>query len=115
MKTQLHTDWTVKGNIEDYMSLHRHDDNINELKIYFNSVIDWVDSLFDEVYSEMKSVEWGRLYETYYKQPYNSKKINEKVTELYTDEYVKNKKGIFEYVLGGCVDTKLLEVRIFEE
>ena len=27
----------------------------------------------------------------------------------------KNRKGIFEYVLGGLVDTKLLEVRVFDE
>jgi len=31
------------------------------------------------------------------------------------DLYVKDKRGIFEYVLGGCSDTKLLEVRVFDE
>lgn len=107
--------WVSKGNIENYMSLHRHDTNINELKTYFNAVIDWVDNLFLEVYSEMQTVEWGRLYETYHKQPYNPKQISEKATELYADEYVKNKKGIFEYVLGGCQDSKLLEIRVFED
>ena len=107
--------WVSKGNIEEYMSMHRHDTNINELKTYFNSVVDWVDGLFSEVYSEMKNIEWGRLYETYHKQPYNNKEINEKVSELYADEFVKNKKGIFEYVLGSCTDSKLLEVRIFED
>jgi hypothetical protein len=112
---QCALDWVSKGNIEDYMSLHRHDTNINELQTYFNSVIDWVDSLFTDIYSEMKSIEWGRLYETYHKQPYNPKEISTKVEELYADEYVKNKKGIFEYVLGGCNDKKLLEIRIFEE
>lgn len=112
---QCALDWVSKGNIEDYMSMHRHDNNINELKTYFNSVIDWVDGLFVDVYSEMKSIEWGRLYETYHKQPYNSKEISAKVAELYADEFVRNKKGIFEYVLGGCVDSKLLEIRIFEE
>lgn len=108
-------DWVSKGNIEEYMSMHRHDKSINELKTYFNSVIDWVDGLFFDVYSEMKNIEWGRLYETYHKQPYNNKEINQKVEELYADEYVRNKKGIFEYVLGGCIDSKLLEVRVFEE
>lgn len=107
--------WVSKGNIENYMSLHRHDKNINELKTYFNSVIDWVNGLFDEVYSEMKSIEWGNLYELYHKKPYDKQYVNNKVNELYADEYVRNKKGIFEYVLGGCIDSKLLEVRIFEE
>ena len=107
--------WVSKGNIEDYMSSHRHDTNINELKTYFNSVIDWVNGVFADVYSEMRGLEWGRLYETYHKQPYNSKEISAKVATLYADEYVRNKKGIFEYVLGGCQDSKLLEIRIFEE
>lgn len=107
--------WVSKGNIESYMSLHRHDDNINELKTYFNAVIDWVDNIFLNVYSEMQAVEWGRLYETYHNRPYNPQEISTKVSELYADEYVKSKKGIFEYVLGGCIDSKLLEIRIFEE
>lgn len=107
--------WVSKGNIEEYMSLHRHDKNIKELKTYFNSVIDWVDSLFNDIYSEMKNVEWGRLYEVYHKNPYNPENISKKAKELYNDESVKNKKGIFEYILGGCKDSKLLEIRIFEE
>ena len=34
---------------------------------------------------------------------------------LCADPYVTDKKGIFEYVLGGCRDTKLLNVRVFDE
>lgn len=47
-------DWVSKGNIGDYMSRHRSDKNINELKRYFNSVIDWVSSVFTDVESEMR-------------------------------------------------------------
>ena len=43
------------------------------------------------------------------------KKINKDVEKLYADEYVKNKKGIFKYVLGGSKESRLLEIRIFEE
>lgn len=107
--------WVSKGNIDGYMSLHRRDTNINELKTYFNSVIDWVDSVFLNTYSEMQTIEWGRIYEEYHKKPYNPKEVSEKVEELYADEFVRNKKGIFEYVLGGCEDSKLLEIRIFDE
>jgi len=56
-------DWVSKGNIGNYMSKHRYDDNINELKTYFNTVIDWASSIFDHVLGEMKGLEWGRLYE----------------------------------------------------
>jgi 5-methylcytosine-specific restriction endonuclease McrA len=37
------------------------------------------------------------------------------VRKLYGDAYIKNRKGIFEFILGGSVDTKLLEVRVFDE
>ncbi|PKP49400.1 MAG: HNH endonuclease [Bacteroidetes bacterium HGW-Bacteroidetes-1] len=108
-------DWVSKGNISDYMSRHRYDKNINELKTYFNSVIEWVSSVFKDVESEMRGLEWGRLYETYHRKAYDPAKVSEEVQKLYGDLYVKNRKGIFEYILGGSVDTKLLDVRVFDE
>lgn len=108
-------DWVSKGNIGDYMSRHRNDNNINEVKTYFNSVIDWVSTVFTDVESEMRGLEWGRLYETFKKKPYNPQEVSNKVKELYADPYVKNRKGVFEYILGGSVDTKLLQVRVFDE
>jgi len=107
--------WVSKGNVSEYMSRHRYDNNITELKDYFTSVVDWVSTVFIDVESEMKGLEWGRLYETYRKQPYNSKKVAEEVKVLYGDPYVKNRRGIFEYILGGSIDTKLLEVRVFDD
>lgn len=113
----LHTalEWVSKGNIGDYMSSHRQDTNINELKTYFNSVLDWVDSVFKSVESEMRGLDWGRLYEEYHKKAYDMNKVDAMVKQLYGDPYVKNRKGVFEYILGGCKDTKLLDVRVFDE
>ena len=108
-------EWVSKDNVGDYMSRHRFDTNITELKKYFTSVIDWVSTVFTDVESEMKGLEWGRLYETYHNQPYNSKTVSEQVKNLYADPYIKNRKGVFEYILGGSTDTKLLEVRVFDE
>ncbi|OIP23606.1 HNH endonuclease [bacterium CG_4_10_14_0_2_um_filter_33_32] len=108
-------DWVSKGDIGDYMSRHRFDKNITELKKYFNSVIDWISSVFTDVESEMRGLEWGRLYEEYHKKSYNPVKISAEVHKLYGDPYIKNRKGIFEFILGGSVDTKLLGVRIFDE
>ena len=108
-------DWVSKGNIDDYMSIHRNDKNINELKKYFNSVIDWISSVFTDVESEMCGLEWGRLYEQYHKKAYDPAKVSKEVRKLYGDPYIKNRKGIFEYILGGSTDTKLLEVRVFDE
>ena len=108
-------EWISKGNIGDYMSHHRKDMNITELKSYFNCVIDWASSVFIEVENEMRGIEWGRLYEKYHKQPYNPKKVLTEVQNLYSDPYIKNRKGIFEFILGGSLDTKLLDVRVFDE
>jgi len=108
-------DWVSKGNIGDYMSSHRFDKNINELKVYFNSVIDWVSSVFTDVESEMCGIEWGRMYEIYHTKAFSPAKVSAEVQKLYGDPYVKNRKGIYEFILGGSTDTKLLNVRVFDE
>lgn len=108
-------DWVSKGHIEHYMSQHRYDTTIDEVTRYFNTVIDWISSVFLDVESEMRGLEWGRLYETYHTTPYHAAAISQRVQELYADPYVKNRKGIFEYLLGGEVQTSLLLVRIFDE
>lgn len=107
--------WVSKNNIGDYMSNHRYDQNINELRNYFNTVIDWVSSVFIDVEKEMCGLEWGRLYEGYHTKAYDPKKVSEEVQKLYIDPYVTNNKGIFEFVLGGLKDYKLLNVRVFNE
>ncbi len=113
LKTAL--DWVSKGHIDEYMSLHRYDNNINELKAYFTSVIDWVSSVFTDVESEMRGLPWGEYYERFHSNSYNPQLVHNKLQELYSDFYVKNRKGVYEYILGGCNDTKLLDVRIFDD
>jgi 5-methylcytosine-specific restriction endonuclease McrA len=108
-------DWVSRGNIDSYMSQHRYDTNINELKIYFTSVIDWVSTTFTDVESEMCGLPWGRLYEQYHTQAYDPIAVSEEVHRLMADDFVKDSKGIFEYILGGCTDTKLLNIRVFDD
>ena len=108
-------DWVSKGNKETYMSEHRNCEDISELKNYFTSVIDWISSVFKTVEKEMCGLKWGELYERYHANPYNPDEVDKKVKELYADGAVKNRSGIFEYVLGGCTETKLLNIRIFED
>jgi hypothetical protein len=107
-------DWVSKGDIGGYMSAHRYDTSITELKTYFNSVIDWVSTVFEDVLPEMKGLEWGRLYEEHHGKSYDPKKMSEQVKKLAADDAVTRRKGIFEYLLGGSVETKLLEVRVFD-
>lgn len=108
-------DWVSHGAVDNYMSKHRHDHDIKELKGHFNTIIDWVSSVFIDVESEMKGLEWGRLYETYHDQSYDPAKVSEEVHKLLGDYEVKDRRGVFEYILGGSVDTKLLNVRVFDE
>ena len=107
--------WVSKNNIDKYMSQHRFDTNINELKTYFNSVITWVSIVFKDVKPEMRGLEWGRLYETYHNNSYDPNKVSEILNKLYIDEQVQDRKGVCEYILGGCKDTKLLNIRVFDD
>ena len=108
--------WVSDGKPRDYMKDYRNNDNINELTAYFNKIIDWAASLFGDIdKKEMKSVEWDRLYRKYHKQTYDVEQVSNKVLKLYGDDCVQNRKGIFEYVLGGCSDPQLLDIRVFKE
>ncbi len=95
-------DWVSKGDIGGYMSAHRNDNNINELKTYFNCVIDWVSTVFKDVKKEMQGLEWGRLYEQYHSKSYDPVKVSADVRRLYGDLYVKNRNAASSnIILGG--------------
>lgn len=108
-------DWVSDGNIDEYMALHRDDTEIDELKNHFDTVIDWIDSIFDYTGSEVCGLEWGRLYKTYHTKAYSKEAVSNRVDELLGDPQITNKRGIFEYILGGEQDATLLNVRVFDE
>ena len=110
-------EWVAQGEdqIGIYMARHRNDTNISGVEVYFRSVLDWVGSVFPEVENEMRGLDWGRLYETYHLKSYDPAVTASAVQELYADPFVKNRRGIFEFVLGGMTDTKLIDVRVFDE
>lgn len=108
-------EWVSKDEVSEYMSFHRNDDKITGIQNYFNSVIDWVSSVFIDVEKEMCGLEWGRMYEEFHGQSYDPSQVSSQVKELYADPYVKNRKGIFEYILGGSNDTRLLDIRVFDQ
>jgi hypothetical protein len=104
-------DWISKGNIEVYMSKHQHDPNANELWLYFQSVINWVNAIFPKYRKEMKGVPWGFLYNDFNGKSFDSKKLEVDVDALMEDEDVGNKKGIYTYVLTR--KEKHLNIRAF--
>ena len=103
--------WISNDEIENYMSIHQHDPNANELWLYYQSVINWVKVVFPNYRKEMKGIEWGRLYNTYKDNAYNSAELETKIKALMMDEDVSNKKGIYEYLLDG--KEKHLNIREF--
>ena len=55
------------------MSQYCMDSDINELKTYYNSVIDWSTSVFTDVESTMRGLPWGELFDTFSSQAENEK------------------------------------------
>jgi len=108
-------DWASGGRIDDYMSVHRNDTDIRELKDRFDSVIDWIDSVFEYTGPIMCGQEWGRLYDKYHGCAYDKEAVAKDVSALLADDAVTDQRGIIEYVLGGKQDPRLLNIRIFDK
>lgn len=108
--------WINDGKIDEYMRDHQHDTNANELWLYFKGVIDWVAASFPKKRpQQMRLVKWGPLYNKYKGASLDPAKLEERVATLMGDPDVKNKRGIYEFLLGGEAEPKLLEVRVFDE
>lgn len=99
--------WISGGNITNYMSTHQHDINANELWLYFNSVITWIETTFaldtnpKNYRKEMLGLNWGDLYNRFRNNIYDAKAIEKRVNELMANEEVTDKKGVYEYILSG--------------
>lgn len=107
--------WISGDKIKQYMADHQNDKNADNLWQHFKLVIEWVQTTFTGYYTQMKGLNWGQLYDKYHEQTYDPIKVSKEVEVLYNDEHVHKIKGIFEYILGGSLDTRLLEVRVFEK
>jgi hypothetical protein len=104
-------DWISGGEIEQYMADHQHEPNANELWLYFQSVINWIQATFTNYRKEMKGVSFGSLYNELKDKKIDSKKLEEEITKLMQDEDVTKKSGIYEYVLTR--NEKFLNIRVF--
>ena len=102
--------------VDSYLAQHRWDSEITELKTYFTTVIDWIGSVFTRPPDkEMRGLAWGQLYERFHSTSYNAAALDADVEELRGDPAVKDKKAIYEYLLGGKTDTQLLRIRLFDD
>ena len=102
------------GDICSYMDEHQKDENAEPLWNYFETVIDWAGGLFEEDKS-MKKVEWGRLHKEHYERVYDADCTKRRQQELLNDYEVKNKSGVYEYILTGELEEKYLNLRQFDK
>jgi len=102
--------------VDAYLAQHRGDVSVDGLRTYFTSVIDWIGSVFTRPPDkEMKGLEWGRLYELYHAKAYNAVQIEADISSLLSDPAVATRRGVYEYVLSGKTDRRLLSIRIFDD
>jgi len=105
--------WINGGDVEGYMAIHQHDPNANALWTYFKDVIDWVILTFVKYRKEMKGINWAELYNAYHTQTFNTADLEKRIAELYLDDEVVNKKGIYLYIFDA--QEKYLNLRAFSE
>lgn len=110
-------DWVSKPQgktIDGYMAAHRTDADAAQLETYFTTVIDWIDATFTSVHPSMRGLEWGEMYERFHATSYKIDQLNADLADLLDDPAVHDSKGVYEYLLGGKEDTRLLNVRLFD-
>ena len=105
--------WISNDKIEEYMAINQHNEDANELWVYFQKVISWTKTIFPNYRKEMKGVNFGFLYNEYQNLSVNSNKLEEEIKQLMQDEDVTKKSGIYSYVLSR--KEKYLSIRSFTD
>ncbi|MBT6052377.1 MAG: DUF262 domain-containing protein [Candidatus Scalindua sp.] len=100
--------------IKEYMAVHQHQASANELWLYFQSVINWITTIFPTYRSkQMKRKDWGFLYNEFKDKNLDPAKLEKEIKVLMLDDEVGNKNGIYQYVLTR--DEKYLNLRSFSD
>lgn len=105
--------WISPGDIEGYMAIHQHKPNAKDLWLYFQGVMAWVKATFPTHRREMKSVQWGWLYNEFKDADLDPAELESQVATLMADDEVTKKRGIYIYVLHG--EERNLSLRSFTD
>jgi hypothetical protein len=105
--------WISKGKIVEYMAIHQHDENADELWEYFQTVISWARKTFPIYRHEMSTVNWGELYNEYKDTTSNVNELEAEIQKLMEDDDVTKKSGIYPYVLTR--KEKYFSIRTFTD
>ena len=99
--------------IADYMALHQHDENADDIINYFKSVIEWVEKTFiNKRKSLMCGLQWGLMYNSHKDDDLDPVATEQKIKSLLQDYDVTNQKGVYEYILTR--NEKFLSIRAFD-
>lgn len=99
-----------------YMAIHQHDEDANDLWLYYQSVINWAKMMFPKVRKGITDVqEWGILYNKYHDNKYNTNTLEAEIQKLILDDDVTKNSGIIPYILSPRTkfDEKSLSIRAF--
>lgn len=99
--------------IEDYMSAHQKDSHATPLWQYYQSVINWTQTIFPKYRKEMKGLEWGLLYNKYKNDSLDPAALEKDIVRLMQDDDVTKRSGIYEYLLSK--NEKHLNIRAFTD
>ena len=101
--------------IEEYMAIHQGDGEAVELWLHFQTVVNWVQTIFPKYRKEMKGPEWGRLYAESGAKSWNPAALEAETAALMADKEVQKKSGIYEYLLSGKTRPEKLNLRTFDD
>ncbi|SSY80199.1 Protein of uncharacterised function DUF262 [Alysiella crassa] len=100
--------------IRQYMAIHQHDKNADDLWLYFKNVIEWVNLKFPVKRAKlMKGQDWGFLYNRFQAANLDKDALESEIAKLIADDDVGNQRGIYPYVLTR--DEKFLNIRAFSD
>lgn len=102
---------------QDYMAIHQHDTDANELWVYYNQVINWAKLYFPKADKLTNGQAWGLLYNKYKDKTYNTNELKETMKRLLQDDDVTKVSGIIPYLLSDRTsqDEKHLSLRTFSD
>jgi len=104
--------------IEEYMAIHQHDADANDLWLYYQSVINWAKMLFPKPKKGITDTQdWGLLYNKYHNNNYHVQTLENEIKELIMDDDVTKNAGIIPYILSEKTkhDEKYLSLRTFTD
>ncbi|MGN0771193.1 MAG: HNH endonuclease family protein [Christensenellales bacterium] len=102
------------ADIEDYMALHQHDNNANDIINYFKNVIEWIERTFtNKRKSLMAGLPWGLMYNAHKDDNLDPVAIEKEIKMLLQDDDVSDQNGVYEYILTR--NEKHLSIRAFDK